>query len=107
MKYQYFNSRILLVVNPNGQIRKLFTPFRVQERGHGFWVYVDVRFVGERREVKIQVSDDVVPGVFAHFIKNFVLVHACRWFLSKKQDIPGFVRPNFVLEVGNKLFGFE
>jgi hypothetical protein len=41
MKYQYYNSHTLLVINQKGQIRKLYTPFRVIDQTSGQWKYVE------------------------------------------------------------------
>jgi hypothetical protein len=65
------------------------------------------RFVRESVIMKLQVPDDIVSGVLIHFIENFVLVDSQSWFLSKMQGIPGLIRPDFVLEVRNKLLSFE
>jgi hypothetical protein len=46
----YYDSKSILVINPKGQVRRLFTPFRVyglseianpEEDAIGGWVYVD------------------------------------------------------------------
>jgi len=51
MKYQYYKPNILLVINPKGEIRKLYAPFRVMERSSNVWVYVDEILSNERDEL--------------------------------------------------------
>jgi hypothetical protein len=61
MQYQYFNSRILLVVNPKGLIKKLFTPFRVQDRINNSWVYVDEILTNESDELIFLIGTQQYP----------------------------------------------
>lgn len=47
MQDQYPNDKVLFLVNPKGQLRKLYTPIRVQcidpiaNIQFGAWVYID------------------------------------------------------------------
>ena len=41
MNYEHYNNRILYVINPKGEIRKLYVPFRIQDYANGNWVYVE------------------------------------------------------------------
>ena len=41
MKVYYINYNIVLVINPNGQMRTLYTPFRVFNTVESSWVYVE------------------------------------------------------------------
>jgi hypothetical protein len=56
MKYHYYTSSILLVINPKGHIRQLYTPFRVQEQINDSWVYVDEILTNEKDELLFMVN---------------------------------------------------
>ena len=57
MKYQYYKSHILLVINPKGVIRQLYTPFRAIERFTNSWVYVQEILTNEKDELLFVVND--------------------------------------------------
>jgi hypothetical protein len=65
MKYQYFNSDILLVINPKGQIRKLYTPFRAQTLANNSWVYVNEILTNGKDELIFIINSQ--PMLHHHF----------------------------------------
>ncbi len=73
MHLQYYNSNTLLLINTKGQIRKLYTPFRVlcidaiSRIPLNSWVYVE--------EVLTTPSDQLQYVIFGvpHLYKHFKL----------------------------------
>lgn len=57
MRYQYYNSHVLLVINSKGVIRQLHTPFRVMEQFTNSLVYVDEILTNEKDELLFVVND--------------------------------------------------
>ena len=65
MKYQYFNSHVLLVINGHGAIRRLYCPFRVQEVNTNITVYVDEILTNEKDQLFFIVNSQPFP--YHHF----------------------------------------
>jgi hypothetical protein len=65
MKFQYYKPNILLVINPKGEIRKLYAPFRVIERSSNVWVYVDEILSNDRDELFFVIKDQ--PFLYSFF----------------------------------------
>ena len=61
MKYQYFNSHVLLVINGQGAIRRLYTPFRVLEVDTGIMVYIDEIVTNDKDELIFMVNNQPHP----------------------------------------------
>jgi hypothetical protein len=55
MHYQYYNSNTLLILSPKGQIRKLYTPFRVLSNENNSWLYVE--------EVRQGYNDQIIVSL--------------------------------------------
>ena len=68
---QYYNSNTLLLVNPKGQIRKLYTPFRVlclSAVGRitvNTWVYVDEVLSNHKDELLYVIFGEAL--LYKHF----------------------------------------
>lgn len=61
MKYQYFNSHVLLVINGQGAIRRLYCPFRVLEMNTNIMVYVDEILTTGEDELIFMVNNQPHP----------------------------------------------
>lgn len=68
MKIFYDNPHCLLVVNPKGCIRKLYTPFRVQIKDSGLNVYVDEVQRNEEKIILFKIQGRLMP-YSQYFIK--------------------------------------
>jgi len=71
MQFQYFNPKILLVINPHGQIRTLHTPFRVQHIANESFVYVDEIITNSDKELLYLVNGKIAPHSSFRIIINF------------------------------------
>jgi hypothetical protein len=58
------------------------------------------------RIMGFEIPDQVVSGIFIHFVEDFVLVHLQIGLPCKIQVVIGLVRPDSILEIGNESFGF-
>lgn len=71
MHYQYYNSQTLLVINPAGVIRRLYTPFRVcctdaaADIPLHAWVYVEEVWCNAKDELYFIIFGKIYP--YRHF----------------------------------------
>lgn len=61
MNYQYYNTQILLVINPAGMLRILHTPIRVQVHKDNSWVYVD-RILSNDRDELLFMTNGIITS---------------------------------------------
>ena len=61
MKYQYYQSHTLLVINQQGAIRQLHTPFRVLEVATNILVYVDEILTTDKDELIFMINNQPHP----------------------------------------------
>lgn len=77
MKYQYFNSNILLLINSKGKIRKLYTPFRVRVQGQESGltvktiVYVEEVLCNDKDELLFSILGEIYSYKYFELIARF------------------------------------
>jgi hypothetical protein len=77
LKYYYVNPHTLLVVNPKGQIRILYTPFRVKcitplpGIRTNSWVYVEKVGSTPKDELLYTINNESYPHKFFRLVINF------------------------------------
>ena len=77
LQFYYVNPNTLLVVNPKGRIRILYTPFRVKcidplpTIRSNSWVYVDKVLTTSKDELKYIIHGKAYSYKFFHLLMKF------------------------------------
>ena len=73
----FLDEKSILVINSRGQMRKVYTPFRVQcirqiqSIPSGTWVYVEEVFKSEKDRLIYRIRDQLLPYYFFAISINY------------------------------------
>jgi hypothetical protein len=59
MQVQYISNQSILVINPKGKMRTLYTPFRVFDSANSSWVYVEEVGTGTNDELLFVIGGQI------------------------------------------------